>query len=66
MSKYNSAAEALDELHREVYRIMGETDELRSHPLLTESERDLVARAFRALEEASNQVHDRLEVARND
>lgn len=64
MAGYDEAARALDALHKEVYRLMGEADELTDHPLLTESERELIGKAFRALEEASNQVYDRLEEAR--
>lgn len=64
MAGYDEAARALDALHKEVYRIMGEADGLSDHPLLTETERDLIERAFRALEEASNQIYDRLEEAR--
>lgn len=60
---YDKAAEALAELLSEVYSLVGEVDELESHPLLCETERELVDEAFKALEEASNLIHDRLEVA---
>lgn len=61
---YDEAARALETLLSEVYQLVGDADELKEHPLLTESEGELIGKAFRALEEAANQIHDRLEDAR--
>lgn len=66
MVRYEKAAIALDELLYEVYGIAGQLDDLNGHPLFTEREAELVMDAFRIMEEASNEVHDRLRKAEGE